>query len=514
MLSKLSINYLILFFFLSIYLLTMQANVQSSDGMSRYFITKALCDHGSLFLSQDEIGPYSYLMLEKEGKYFSKYPIGQSLIAMPFYWLGIVLSQMTSVDKIFATRFTVLILNSLINAIACLIIFLFGKRMGFTQRTSFLLSFVYGIGSTMWSYSETFFAEPLQNLLVLLVAYVLFFKENNGKNLLSCGLFMGMATITRLESIFAIPSFLLFIFLNQRKETKSIYFKRIIIFFIPIGLFLILQLFYNYLRFDSIASYGYEHRKFSYPFLKGLYRALLSSGKGFFLYNPVLLLSIPALRLFFRKKRKQALLFLLIILSYILFYAKWGSITFSPAWGARHLLILIPFLVLPLGFLIEGKYVSRKYRLLFFFLLSLSAIIQIPSICVNPQRSYYQVRSVENNPDRWVEMITFHPRYSPILLQTQSVGIVFSNAFSKGYLSKLMSDAKQGRSFRNADLEGILEEALTVNSPNFWWFYLYLYGFPSWCAFGIPIVLMVTIFLLGILIVKITNPCCDGQGIF
>jgi hypothetical protein len=481
--------------------------------MSRYFATKALFKHGSLFLSQEEIGPYSYVMREKEGRYFSKYPIGVSLVAVPFYWLGMVLSQLVRVEEFFATRFTVLLLNCVVNAMTCVVIFLFGGRMGFTQRTSFLLSFTYGIGSTLWYYSETLFAEPLQNLLIISAAYLLFFKKINSRNMLFCGILMGMAGITRLELFIAAPIFLLFIFLQGRSHSQNIPIRKVLFFIVPICFFLAFQLFHNYLRFDSIVSYGYEETKFSYPLLKGLYRALISSGKGFFIYNPVLLLSILAWVPFYREKKNQAFFFSLIALTYILFFSKLGSKSFSPAWGTRLLLILIPFLVIPLGYVIEGKFVSRRYRTLFFFLLIPSTLIQIPAVCVNPQRSYYQVSSIEKDPEKWIEMITFNPRYSPIVLQTQSMGIVFSNVKSKNYLSRLMKDAKEGRSFRNADLNEVLREGLTVNAPNFWWFYLYLYGFPSWISLGIPILLLFMVISLGIVVFRATNPIKEDDNL-
>ena len=73
-------------FFASLYFLTGQGSIQSSDGKIMYFLAKAMIEDQSLSFSE------SVTHLENQEPQYSKYGFGMSVLAIPFYMFGKILS--------------------------------------------------------------------------------------------------------------------------------------------------------------------------------------------------------------------------------------------------------------------------------------------------------------------------------------------------------------------------------------------------------------------------------------
>ena len=132
-------------FFLSVYLLTGQGSIQSADGRIMFLLTQSMVENHRLSfterISQDD----------PEGKKYSKYGIGMSVLAVPFYLAGKALSAVLPIEPYYATVFCVSTINALITALSCLLIYRFGcERFGFSHRTSTLLALGYGLSTMLW----------------------------------------------------------------------------------------------------------------------------------------------------------------------------------------------------------------------------------------------------------------------------------------------------------------------------------------------------------------------------
>ena len=80
--TKPKIQLLLFLFFLSIYVLTGQGSIQSVDGKIMFFLTQAMVENQSVSFSE-------VVSIESvSGPQFSKYGLGMSVLAIPFYIFG------------------------------------------------------------------------------------------------------------------------------------------------------------------------------------------------------------------------------------------------------------------------------------------------------------------------------------------------------------------------------------------------------------------------------------------
>src|SRR4051794_30980597 len=108
----------------------------------------------------------------------------------------------------------------------------------------------------------------------------------------------------------------------------------------PIVIMLELILYLNQIRFGNPLSFNApsQAKGFSTPIWFGLYANLFSVGRSIFLYSPPTLLALFTFREFYRQRRAEAMLFLIIGSLYLLFYSTYGFWDGGWAFGPRFLL--------------------------------------------------------------------------------------------------------------------------------------------------------------------------------
>lgn len=468
----------VFFFFLSVYLITGQGSIQSADGKIMYLLTQSMVENHSLSyterVSQDD----------QEGKKYSKYGIGMSVLAAPFYLAGKALSAALPIEPSYATLFCVSMINALVTALSCLLIYRFGReRFGFSHRTSAWLAFSFGLSTIAWFYSEDFMSEPVTSLLTLAAVFLLTRDNETKKNrdLLWAGALLGLALTCRLTTLAAVPGFLLYLFWNNKKAPLR-KIKDLAVdaarFLIPIGFFICLIFLYNYVRFQNILETGYE-KGFGTWGWTGLLGILFSPGKSVFLYNPPLVVGCLALPTFYKARGKMARLFGWIILSHLLLFSFWHSWYGGSSWGPRFMLVALPYLILPAGFLLEKA--GSRARPGIAAVVALGVLIQIPSVTVNISRYYYDLRN--QYPDRAHDMLLYSPAHSPLIGQVGQVVKVFARLNDKEFMDQLVAQAAAGTRFLGSSDEEVLEKGLAVNAPNFWWVFMHLFGYPAFLTF-------------------------------
>jgi hypothetical protein len=107
------------------------------------------------------------------------------------------------------------------------------------------------------------------------------------------------------------------------------------------------------LRFGSPFDGGYQDDLFTFGFLDGVGRQLLSPGKGFFWYDAILIAAFPGLVWLWRRDRGTAVAVALLCLTRVLFFARWYTPDGFVAWGPRFLVPACALLTIPLGETIE-----------------------------------------------------------------------------------------------------------------------------------------------------------------
>ena len=489
--TKPKIQLLLFLFFLSIYILTGQGSIQSVDGKIMFFLTQAMVENQSVSFSE-------VVSIESaSGPQFSKYGLGMSVLAIPFYIFGKVLSLLLGIEASLATQFTVSMINALLTALSCLVIFQFAtNRFNFSPRTALLLASGFGLSTIAWYYSEGFMSEPATTLLLLSAVYFVTSKEpaTRKRDLLWAGTFLALAVSCRLGVLVVIPGFIIYqwmVWTESEEKNVSELVAGLIRPAVPVIVVLIIIMAYNYIRFADPLETGYE--KFAGQFVVGLFGLLFSPGKSLFLFNPLTLLGCLSFALFFREQRKTALLFGWLIISHLILFSFWGSWQGGMGWGPRLMLVVVPYLILPIGFLLrEYKQVVKTPVIV---LLVAGILIQLPSVTVNIARYYYEMSRDFGSLGH--DQILFTPKYSQLIGQPRQVEKVFENLDDDLQMAQMVSLAKKGERFLGADIDVVLENGLAVNAPNFWWYYMYLFGYPFYFWLLPPVALVGVIAFSG-----------------
>ncbi len=323
---------LALFLFLyAIYLLSYSGWLHIIDEISPFCVTENLAkreafDTNQIVWSQWALSPAARLgSFGLGGDVFSKKGLGPSLLAVPLYWLGMLLPWVGNLQ-------VTMLLNPLLTAATALLLFLWTVRLGYGKGTGLTLALLFGLGTMAWPYAKTFFGEPLSALALLLAIYYLFPPATTKglKPPLLAGFFLGLAATTVALNLALAPFFLLFYLLKkQPSEERG---KGLLAFLLPLGLWCLLIGLYNLARFGNLLETGYHFAQgegFSTPLGLGLYGLLFSPYKGLFLYAPILFISLLSAPLFLRQHKGEGLFIISVSLVYLYFFSRWWM-----WWGA------------------------------------------------------------------------------------------------------------------------------------------------------------------------------------
>lgn len=349
----------------------------------------------------------------KDGREYAQYGVGQSLAALPLYYLGKIFSTISSGEYFcilffdtvqyhsqkgvdYLLRFFVSLFNPLITALTALLITIFGWRLTNDKKAAILTAVIYGCGTMALPHSKTFFSEPLAGLMVLTALFFLFraTQESQIKYTFIAGTAYGYALLTRMDSLLFLPGLIFFLLLeNQRRFATGQHLWSVVLtqfrkqaliywlsFLLPIFIFLFVILFLNYLRFGNLLSTGYEDQPegvaFSTPILVGLYGFLFSIGKGIFFFSPPLVLFLFALKRLWREWRNLAIAILILVGVFLLVQSTWRNWAGGWCWGPRHIFQLHSLLALPIVLLLKPPR-SSSLRISVICLLIIGFAIQL-----------------------------------------------------------------------------------------------------------------------------------------
>jgi hypothetical protein len=461
---------------------------------ARYQVTKSIVERYDLSI------PPENGVKGVDGRDYSWFGLGSSLLAVPFYVIG----------KYFNTpENTVSIMNLLVGSATAVLVFMFAIALGYDNRSSVLISIFYGIASFAWPLVKQPFDHTVETFFVLLSVYSIYlYTLNHSSRFLFLSAFgLGFAFITRLSTILVLPSIFIILTNGHVKKTEGlkISFKHIIkdivlfsLIFIP---FLCLNGWYNHYRFGSFFETGYaliaSRTGINFfsgtPLFTGLSGLIASPGKGFFFYSPIAILFFFAFKSFLKKYPALTSAFIVLITSHLIIISKniyWHG---DWAWGPRYLLVLTPFFIIPIAELLHSQ--KGKKRLLIkvsvssIFLISL--LIQLAAISVNFQRYFFYLifeeranfsvvigTGVQQIAEPLPELY-FKWHYSPILVQLDSIYKIGKN----------LKDYKYSEAPDTASISEKFRAAPSHNVYDFWWLYRY-YIENSFLGFLIALLLL------------------------
>lgn len=410
----------------------------------------------------------------KDGKSYSNVGLGFSLAMVPAVALTDLIYKIYGVSPpvnfplendwliLLTTSFT----NSFFGALLGITLFLFLFELGLTKKQGLLVSMIGMFTTNLLVYTKYAFAHMMFVSCLFLAFYLVrrHFQTGRFIFLITSGISYGLMVISYNQTfVLTIPPLLIYFVLLSKPKLKFLlgrqvfsYLKKILIkllvFSFAVLIFFLLYIWYEDLRSGAtqnlsspvvLAKRGLNPLK-NLPvgvFIEGVFGQLLSPGRSFFLYSPIILLIL----IFWHKLKEVSLkvkktilpelvVFLIFFFIYILFFASQYSAGSGEqgiaglwhgesSWGPRYLLPLIPF-----GLLIVGYIYIRlsKWQKLFVALplLFIGLYVQLLGSIMPYQIKYHDlqdkffVNSTEYTNFTYSNLI---PRFSPVFMMSKKL---------------------------------------------------------------------------------------------
>lgn len=311
---------------------------------SRYLPLSILDEHDFdldefAFLYEEEV---PYYISKSGGHYYSTYPIGSALAALPVYVAGRLAgrdfegSGLLKMEKFAA---------SLMVAISASLLFVaLHEFLGL--RASLVLAAAYAFGTSSWSVSSrALWQHPSSQMFSALSLMLLAVGKRRPDLIPWAGLACGLSVLCRPMN--AIAAVILSAYVLHRHPRKLILF---VLMGLPVAAGMAA---YNIASFGSLVG-GYagcvNWYRDAMPgriFFKNLLGLLVSPSRGLIIYSPFLLLSLCGIVVSWVRRRFGLLFYAgLVPVGYVLLMARWHMWYGGHTFGPRLLADALPYMVL------------------------------------------------------------------------------------------------------------------------------------------------------------------------
>jgi hypothetical protein len=361
--------------FFSLYALTSSGNpFRVPDEFEVYFQAEHLADAGDLSVPQtlairDANGPIFFGKFGADGKPYAPYGPGVAYLLLPFHLAGravaaaagvpraplpagipweLVVGGVTALGMAFAAALAVAGCHR-----ACL-------ALGAPPGRARLLAIVLGACTVLWPYGKTLYCEAWLAAAFVWAAALLI-ESAEARSALKVGvaaLLIWIAIVTKPTGIVVAPAFVIAVLLDRRGTARD----RIVTaaaLSAAMAAAASVHVAWNTTRFGAPLDFGYNLAGMvpyppARPFIpeqipRGLFVQLLTPGKSLFAWAPITLLSMLALRPCWRHERGLAAGLVLATVSALVFYAAFFLPEGGYSHGPRHLVPLLPLMMLPLA---------------------------------------------------------------------------------------------------------------------------------------------------------------------
>lgn len=297
--------------------------------------------------------------------YYSALAPGGPALSLPFTGLAFTLNGGFSVfgyPMILSELFV-----SICNAVAAYLVFKLSS-LYFSQRTAAFVALSYAFSTIAWPFATYFFESDVSGMFDILGVYLALRMARSGEARLRpavlCGLAFAAALTVDYLNILLVPVVLGFLVYTFKTDlTKSV--PRLVGMALSSGVGVLLLALYNYAAFGNpltTTEQAYRHASsvfgsFSYPVLTGLYLNLFSPERGLFLFCPVLIAGAVGLYMMSQRPEFAAEYGLLAacFVALLIPYSMWYDAAGGEGFGQRFLIPVIPFLLVPSGFVVESR---------------------------------------------------------------------------------------------------------------------------------------------------------------
>ena len=439
-------------FFLLFYLAGARGTMSFGDDISMLAVTESIATKGSVAVAPETPGATAGL----EGRYYSKYGLGQSLLGVPFYLVGAYLQNHLAKPNTYLNpnadpiTYWVCLLGIFSGVGAVVFLYLSCTELGFGERASIIATIAFGACTFEWFYARTFMTEVPSTFFMIAAFYAMLRVRDTmlAKWLWWSGFSLGLAALVRLQNGVMLLVFgmwlLCELWIWHRYDLK----KRLVsmvAWLAPIVASLITIAAYNFVRFGTLTDVGLEGHAgppvsqnptrlgfyvylanivglqshsgpglFKSEFYAPLFGLLLGSGKGIFWYAPILIPAVYGWSFFWKKCPGVAGILGVLVASNLLFYSFFSTWWGGGVWGPRFMVQTLPFLMIGLAALIDHG-LGLVGWIVVGATAALSLFIQIASILI----SYIPYEGLMERTSDSFDDLLWNPAYSPIIEQSR-----------------------------------------------------------------------------------------------
>jgi hypothetical protein len=381
--------------FFALYALTASGNAfRVPDEFEVYFQAEHLADAGDISVPQtlavrENGAPIFFGELGHDGRPYAPYGPGVAFLILPFHYAGRLAAAAAGMRRAplpggIAWEFVVGGLTSLAMACAAALAvagcYRACRALGAAEAHAVRLAFVLGACTILWPYGKTLYCEAwLAAAFVWAAALLLEVspvdsaprpKIASPKIVRKVGIaaaLLALGIVTKPTAVVIAPAFVIGVLLEPGVD-RAARWRTIVVLGAAIAAGALVQAGWNVFRFGRPLDFGYNLAGMipyppPRPFIpeqipRGFFVQLLTPGKSLFLWAPATLLGLLALRSCWGRQRGLCAGLIVALLSALVFYAAFFLPEGGYSHGPRHLVPLVPLLMLPLA--VPGVEVPRR----------------------------------------------------------------------------------------------------------------------------------------------------------
>jgi hypothetical protein len=371
---------------------------------ARFDLMRSMLERHSLAI--DDFAGYNTAdIITFGGHIFSVKAPGTSIVALlPWsllrLWLYPLLKNHEALYWALTTYLTIALTIGLLISVLCVVMYRFARFLGASEGRAAALALILGLGTIAFPYATEMTGEPFAAAFAFIAFYLIatFADDPRWPRAFWAGLLAGVAVLNDYPA-FLIAAAVGFYTLYRVRKLDCI-----AAFSAGAAIAAALMFGYNWGAFGSPLFFSYQAFKLpgntqfpeqakgfvglTYPKLRNLWNILVDPQRGLFFCNPVLILAIPGIGYFFRRRalRPEWIVTIVAIAGMILFNASYGESIVSwgggTATGPRQIVAAAPFMVLTLAFL------PRSSDWLMGALALISIFIMLMATATNPHFPY------------------------------------------------------------------------------------------------------------------------------
>jgi hypothetical protein len=382
-----------------VYILIASGRIESIDGMGSLNVSRNVVSKNGFTISPPEYNTGMNYAIGKGDKYYGVASLGYTLVLIPVAFFVRVIYKINNftpasyfpLESDYLLTFLASFVNPILGFLLFLVDYKLYKMLLKNSTKAFIVSLLVSFSTFLLPLSKHSFVHILFSLVLMVSVYYLlkFFKTKRILYLVISGMFMGFEVIVY-NMTFVLPLVTLTVLLMYQLYTENFrlldVIKKIIIWYVPIIGFVILLLFYNFVRFGSFLNFGYsftgsEFSMKSY-FFEGIWGLLLSPGKSLLVFSPIVIISMY-LALKNIKKSLYSKLFVLLLTLYIFLYGRYTIWSGELCYGPRYFAPIIP-----IAGLVIAEYWKKINKIILLLLVIIGVYVQLIGVVIPYQIQY------------------------------------------------------------------------------------------------------------------------------